>query len=74
MKRGKLLGRAIAKRRVRSAAIVIDAPGLDQNPRFGDAREPVLIQAFVAEPLIEPSMYGFWTGFPGAMKCSATRR
>jgi len=36
--------------RVRSAGVVVDTPELDRSPGCRQAREEVLVQAFVAQP------------------------
>jgi len=38
---------------VRTHRVVIDAPGFDQGLGFGDAGEPVFVQAFVAKLAVE---------------------
>ena len=63
----------IAQGTVRPNGIVIEPPGFDQLFGFFQIAEPVLVQAFVPQPaVLKLSMYAFWTGLPGWMKCSCT--
>src|SRR4029450_8688589 len=41
------------QRAMRTQGVVIDAPRFDQRAGFGDARKPVLVQAFVAKLPVE---------------------
>ena len=53
--------------RMRSRMIIVEPPGFDDLPRFGQTVEQVFVQALVAERLLKLSMKAFWTGLPGSM-------
>jgi hypothetical protein len=50
---GEFLGRGIAERRMGPAAVVVEPPGLDDLAGIGEIEEPVLVEAFIAEPAVE---------------------
>ena len=52
---------------MRTRIVIIQPPGLDDLPRFGQADEHVLVEALVAKWLLKLSMNAFCTGLPGSM-------
>ena len=49
---GKLLGREVPKRPMRSVLIVIDSPGFDDSLRLGERRKLVHVQALITQTLV----------------------
>lgn len=58
---GEFFGRGVAERGVRAAGVVVDPPGLGDAAGIVDVEEPVLVDAFIAEPAVE----GFDEGILG---------
>ena len=52
---------------MRTAVVVVIAPGFDGCAGLGEAQEDMLVKALVAQAAINDSTNAFWTGLPGAM-------
>ena len=52
---------------MRTAKVVVLAPGFDGPAGLGEAQEDMLVKALVAQAAINDSTNAFWTGLPGAM-------
>jgi hypothetical protein len=65
--RGEVLRGQIAKSTLRSDAVVLDLPVLDQYPGLQQAAEHLPGEQLVAQPAAELSTYGSCQGEPGSM-------
>src|SRR5437762_13752106 len=72
---GKLLGCGTLQRTMRTHGVVIDAPRFDQCLRFGDAGEPMFVEAFVPKLAIEAFDEGVldWLAGSNASELNAVR-
>jgi len=70
-------GRPVAEGRVRPGCVVRHAPGLDHGSGMSQAREPLLVQTFIAEPPVEAFDEGDLHRFAGVdeveLTCSLTK-
>jgi hypothetical protein len=58
---------------MRTAMVIVIAPGRDGCPGLGEAQEDMLVKALVAQRLLNDSANAFCTGLPGAMQCQSSR-